>query len=60
MSGGPTVVDSNSLFENRKVVVFAITGAFTGTCQLKQTPTFVENFDKFKVKYNQVLNQFLS
>ena len=36
------------MFEGKKVVLFAVPGAFTPTCHLKHLPGFIENADDFK------------
>jgi len=41
-------LSTNDIFAGKKVVVFAVPGAFTPTCQEKQAPTFVEQFDVMK------------
>jgi peroxiredoxin len=41
-------VDSRELFDGRKVVVFAVPGAFTPTCSERHLPGFVEHFDEFR------------
>lgn len=41
---------TDSLFSNKKVVVFAVPGAFTPTCSLAHLPGYVVNFDEFKAK----------
>ena len=45
---GPQVLQSDTLFENKKLIVFAIPGAYTGTCQNKHMPSFINNLDSFK------------
>jgi len=47
---GVETIDTASLFENRKVVLFAVPGAFTPTCSEKHLPGFVEHFDEFRRK----------
>jgi len=47
---GVETVDSGALFEDRKVVLFAVPGAFTPTCSEKHLPGFVEHFDEFRRK----------
>ena len=47
---GPGVenVDTPSLFEARKVVLFAVPGAFTPTCSEKHLPGYIDRFDQFR------------
>ena len=48
--GGPKPVASDELFAGKKVVLFALPGAFTPTCSAKHVPGFVQNFDALKAK----------
>jgi len=41
-------VDTYTLFEGRKVVLFAVPGAFTPTCSEKHLPGFIKRFDDFR------------
>ncbi|HEY0332353.1 MAG TPA: peroxiredoxin [Stenotrophomonas sp.] len=41
-------VDTHALFDARKVVLFAIPGAFTPTCSEKHLPGYIEHFDEFR------------
>jgi peroxiredoxin len=41
-------VDTRALFDGRKVVIFAVPGAFTPTCSERHLPGFVEHFDDFR------------
>ena len=41
-------VDTRALFDNTKVVIFAVPGAFTPTCSEKHLPGFVAGFDEFR------------
>ncbi|KYQ94292.1 peroxiredoxin [Tieghemostelium lacteum] len=43
-------VNSTQLFDNKKVVLFAIPGAFTPTCSAKHLPSFVQNSQQIKSK----------
>jgi len=47
---GVKTVDTRTLFDHRKVVLFAVPGAFTPTCSEKHLPGFVEHFDEFRKK----------
>lgn len=47
---GVETVDTRALFDGKKVVLFAVPGAFTPTCSEKHLPGFVEHFDKFREK----------
>lgn len=45
---GMESVDTAALFDGRKVVLFAIPGAFTPTCSEKHLPGYIEHFDQFR------------
>jgi len=45
---GVETVDTNALFDGRRIVLFAVPGAFTPTCSEKHLPGFVEQFDEFR------------
>jgi len=47
---GIETVDTGNLFEGRKMVIFAVPGAFTPTCSEKHLPGFVAHFDEFRDK----------
>ena len=47
---GVETVDTHALFDGKKVVLFAVPGAFTPTCSEKHLPGFVEAFDRFREK----------
>ena len=48
--GKPTPVTTDELFAGKKVVVFAVPGAFTPTCSQAHLPGFVVNADAIKAK----------
>jgi peroxiredoxin len=41
-------VTTSDIFDNKKVVVFSLPGAFTPTCSTYQLPGFEDNFKKFQ------------
>ena len=48
---GPKAITTEELFApGKKVVAFALPGAFTPTCSAKHVPGFVSEFDKIKAK----------
>lgn len=47
---GIETVDTRTLFDDRKAVLFAVPGAFTPTCSEKHLPGFVEHFQQFRDK----------
>lgn len=48
--GGPKPVKTDDLFGGKKVILFALPGAFTPTCSAKHLPGFVQNADALKKK----------
>lgn len=48
-------VDTRSLFEGRKVVMFAVPGAFTPTCSERHLPGYVEHFAEFNRRGIEVI-----
>mgnify|MGYP006223128655 FL=1 len=47
---GPQDVTTGELFGGKKVVMFAVPGAFTPTCSAAHLPSFVANADKIRAK----------
>ena len=47
---GVEIADTRALFDGKKVVLFAVPGAFTPTCSERHLPGFVERFDDFRAK----------
>lgn len=47
---GPQEVSASEFFAGRKVVVLAVPGAFTPTCNNDHLPTYVEHADAIKAK----------
>ncbi len=49
-SGGPRPVTTDDLFAGKKVVMFAVPGAFTPSCSAAHLPGFVQHADAIKAK----------
>jgi peroxiredoxin (alkyl hydroperoxide reductase subunit C) len=47
---GPKEVSTDDIFKGRKVVLFAVPGAFTPTCSVKHLPGFIQNAAALKAK----------
>jgi glutaredoxin/glutathione-dependent peroxiredoxin len=47
---GPKEISTDDIFKGKKVVLFAVPGAFTPTCSAKHLPGFVQNAEAFKAK----------
>ncbi len=47
---GPQDITTKEIFSGKKVVMFAVPGAFTPTCSAAHLPSFVVNADKIKAK----------
>ncbi|WP_045726998.1 peroxiredoxin [Xanthomonas sp. GPE 39] len=45
---GVEQVDTRTLFDARRVLLFAVPGAFTPTCSEKHLPGYVEHFEEFR------------
>ncbi|MBC7988320.1 MAG: peroxiredoxin [Luteimonas sp.] len=50
INDGIQIVDTRTLFDGKKVVLFAVPGAFTPTCSERHLPSFVEHFAEFREK----------
>jgi peroxiredoxin len=48
--GGPKPVSTDDLFKDKKVVVFALPGAFTPTCSAKHLPGFIQHAEELRQK----------
>jgi peroxiredoxin len=49
-SEGTEKVSTDAIFDGRKVVLFAVPGAFTPTCSMNHLPGFVEKASEIKAK----------
>ena len=47
---GPADITTSDIFSGKKVVLFAVPGAFTPTCSAAHLPGYVANADKIKAK----------
>lgn len=47
---GPEDIQTDQIFGDKKVVIFAVPGAFTPTCSAAHLPGFVVNYDQIKDK----------
>lgn len=45
---GPSKINSNEIFDGKRVVLVGLPGAFTGTCSGVHLPGFIENADAIK------------
>jgi peroxiredoxin len=48
--GGPKDVTVGEIFKGRRVVLFAVPGAFTPTCSMKHLPGFLEHAEAMRAK----------
>jgi peroxiredoxin len=49
-SVGPNAFEVDKLIPGKKIVIFALPGAFTPTCSAKHVPGYVEHYDALKAK----------
>ena len=47
---GPQTIDVTEFFANKRVLMFAVPGAFTPTCSASHLPGYVVHYDAFKEK----------
>lgn len=47
---GPKETSTDEIFKGKKVVLFAVPGAFTPTCSARHLPGFVQNAEAIKAK----------
>jgi glutaredoxin/glutathione-dependent peroxiredoxin len=48
--GDPKQLTTDEIFKGKKVVLFAVPGAFTPTCSMKHLPGFIQHYDEIKNK----------
>ena len=48
---GSNEIETDKLFSNKKVVFFALPGAFTPTCNNDHLPSYVNKFAEFKINF---------
>ena len=49
-SDGPEPIDTNTIFNGKRVALFAVPGAFTPTCSAKHLPGYKDLVNEFKDK----------
>jgi len=49
-SGAPRVIPASERFAGKRIVLFAVPGAFTRTCSEKHLPSFVQRADAIKAQ----------
>ncbi|MGB7334240.1 MAG: peroxiredoxin [Salaquimonas sp.] len=47
---GPEEISTKDIFDGKKVVLFAVPGAFTPTCHLNHLPGYLKHLDEIKAK----------
>ena len=47
---GPQVKSTDDIFKGKKVALFAVPGAFTGTCHKMHVPSIIQSLDAIKAK----------
>ncbi|HTR17926.1 MAG TPA: peroxiredoxin [Acetobacteraceae bacterium] len=47
---GPREISTDEIFKGKKVVLFAVPGAFTPTCSARHLPGYVQNAEAIKTK----------
>jgi peroxiredoxin len=49
-ASGPAPITTDEIFKGKKVILFAVPGAFTPTCSNQHLPSYLKNFDKIKAQ----------
>jgi len=47
---GPSVLETDSFFKGKKVLLFSVPGAFTPTCSARHLPGFIQSAEDLKAK----------
>ncbi len=47
LKDGVQAINTDELFAGKKIVLFAVPGAFTPTCSAKHLPGYIDNLDEF-------------
>lgn len=50
LKDGVQAINTSELFDGKKVVLFAVPGAFTPTCSAKHLPGYVDQLDAFRAR----------
>lgn len=50
VDGTPAVKSADEIFKGKKILLFAVPGAFTPTCHMSHLPGFIKNADSIKAK----------
>lgn len=50
LKDGVQAIDTKELFAGRKIVLFAVPGAFTPTCSARHLPGYIEQLDAFRAR----------
>ena len=48
VDGGPLIKTSKDIFDNKRVVLFSLPGAFTPICSTKMLPAYEDNYMEFR------------
>jgi peroxiredoxin len=55
LGGSMEDISTDTVFGGKKVMLFAVPGAFTPTCSAKHLPSYIQNLDKFKANDIEVV-----
>ena len=54
LKDGVQSINTQEYFSGKKIVLFAVPGAFTPTCSAKHLPSFIQHIEEFTAKGHQV------